>query len=189
MSAKHVKITFPECADITARLLAHFWESKMDAKMLADIQADWYKVLQHHSMKTVDKVAIEWLSIGKRKPTPADILELCNEIDSVPQQLDRFRTMYELPVKDQVNEEWQPDGKMNGDPNLLSKLMRFSQNNEVKFNEKDQLDYLSNGIVPTWYVQEPTEQRNKDMPSREELLAQMSPEARLAAIKPNDAWR
>jgi hypothetical protein len=184
----HKPITPAECASIVLDVLQFYWESSMDAAGIARLQSLWYEVLKEHSRNTIQTVAMDWLKNAKRKPTPAEFLELANEIDISVEQVKRLIQVSNLPIE-QPKDEWQPDGKMNGDPILLAKLMRFSQNNRIKFNEKDQLDYLSNGILPNWYVPEPTEQSNKDMPSRDELLFQMSPEARLAAIKPDFDWK
>jgi hypothetical protein len=169
--------------------LAHFWESKMDGQMIANIQGDWYRVLQDHSLKTIDAVVLEWLSIGKRKPTPADILELCNETDSTPSQLNRFRKMYDLPVKEPVQvspEEKEPP--MLGCPIRLATLMRQAEKYGQSFGEGYQTKYLRDGIEPRWATVDQAKIRT-DMPSREELLAHMPPEARVAAIKHESDWK
>ncbi len=162
----------------------------MDAATAAAIQADWYKVLQKHSAQTIDRVAIEWLTIGKHKPTPANILQLCNETDDIPNQIDRFRKMYELPVKDPVENSYVDDGKMNGCPIFLAKLMRYATANGIPFSNNEQLEYLSTGRNPSWYIETDLGPRDKtDLPTREELLATMPPEVRSQAIKDRDDWK
>ena len=177
-------ITFVELSAMLSDVMPMFWESSTKTEDLSRQYMMWFEVLKDYSAETVSKVAMDWIKNAKRKPTPADFLDLCREVDHTPDKCKRLAYLSTLTE----TKEWRDDGKMNGDPVVLGKIMRFAAENKINYWEGQQMDYLRTGVIPDWY--RPTiDKVIKQGLTREELLATMSPEAQLAAIKPSDNWK
>lgn len=192
LRANHVSMTPAECVTQITALLIHFWDAQITEDAAARLHADWYDALKGHKLETVDRACKDWLSTAKRKPLPADILELCNEDDKVPNQLVRMKALWDLPTKDPEPDYDYDNGKLVGDPVELAKFMKYAQKKGIEFPERQQMLYLNSGVKPEWAMWMPADEvrpEAADMPSREELLAQMSPEARVAALEKQDSWR
>jgi hypothetical protein len=131
-------------------------------------------------------VAFEWLNNAKRKPTPSDFLDLSNEADTLPGRILRLKQIIEIPVLDVIVNQNPVDDKLVGCPILLARLMKLSHDQQTPFSEKAQLDYLKLGLLPEWATEaelRPIKQPNVNMPTRDELLATMTPEQRIIALQ------
>lgn len=177
----HIPVTPAECADIMASVLPFYWETSLDRQTLAQQQLLWYEVLKYHSHKTLSIVAMEWLKNAKRKPTPADFLELAEEADDAPQRILRLQKLTELPVLEVIVNQVPNEEKFMGCPIILCKLVQQATAKNIPYGERQQENYLSTGVLPDWYV--PNEETKVEgLPTRDELLATMSVEARAAAV-------
>lgn len=184
----HRPILASECAAIILDITQFFWETALNTEALARQQALWYEVLKDHSCATITKVAMEWLREGKRKPTPADFLELANEIDQTPDQLTRLKRLASLPLQ-QAEKDHQYGGTVIGCPIELAKFIRYAKQSGIEFTERQQDDYIATGVVPKWYAGAPRQEDEKShLPTREELLSVMTPEQRIAAINGLHDW-
>ncbi len=143
-------VTPADCSAAVSDLMVHFWDSKFTAEAVSRIQVDWYRVLQNHSGPTIDKAKIEWLKTQKKKPTPADILALCDAIDETPRQIVRLKKLRDIKIKD-PKPEYVPDGiKVLGCPIKLGKMMKQAKSRGIDFSIEDQDKYLISGVDPEW---------------------------------------
>lgn len=139
-----------ECADLVSALMVHFWDSNFTANAVAGIQKDWYNVLRGHSASTIDKAKLEWLRTQKKKPSPAEILALCDAIDETPRQIVRLKKLRDVKVKDPEPEFVHDAVKILGCPVRLGKMMQQAKARGIEFSTDEQDEYLLTGVVPEW---------------------------------------
>lgn len=182
LSDNYIRVTPAECSSVILELMTLYWDERMDEEAIARQQALWYVTLKEYSFKTIKIAAMDWIKNSRNKPTPADLLRMAKETDPTPVQM---RSLFKISNITVAIPEPEPEGKMLGDPILLAKMMRIAKSNQIEFTEDQQLDYLATGENPSWYMNIPEikEENYDPRPSREELLAQMSPAAQKAALQ------
>jgi hypothetical protein len=170
------------------KVLPFFWETQLDDQSLAYQQALWYEVMKLHSFATVQTVAMDWLKTGKRKPVPADFLQLADEVDETPAQILRLDKLSKVQVFDVIENKAPVEKPLLGCPIVLGRLLKLAETKEMHFGEQQQLNYLHSGALPVWATEEELRATAaaKDtigMPTRDELLANMTPEERVNALQ------
>lgn len=138
-------------------MLTLYWDAKLQAETIAKQQAIWYTALKEFSYKTVAKVTMEWIKTHKHKPTPADLREMCDNIDEIPAKLRRLHHILNLPIEEIIPE---PEKEMLGCPIKLSRMIGKAKTLNQQFTEDEQMDYLATGTPPTWYETTPSDQTN-----------------------------
>lgn len=129
---------------------------------------------------------MEWLKNAKRKPTPSDFLDLANEADNTPDQILRLQRIVAIPVLEAIANPVPKDDKVLGCPIALGRMLKLAESKNIPFGEHQQLEYLRSGVLPDWVTEQElrpvTATDIKGMPSRDELLAMLTPEQRVIAL-------
>lgn len=188
---RHVSVKPPQCASLITDLLQFYWEDRRQAEDFARQQVLWYEVLKHHSGKTIQTATMDWIRTETRKPMPADILKLCDDTDDTPFLLTRLAQFAKLPVEEKLSDEPEEERTMHGCPIVLARIIGFARNGNIEFSIDEQMEYLRTGETPKFFIKQPpiSEADIRELdddaeligPSKQELLAQMSPAERAAA--------
>jgi hypothetical protein len=183
----HIPVLPAECAEIVGDVLPLYWETQFNEETLLRQQAFWYETLKYHTRDTIQSVAVDWVANAKRKPTPADFLELANGIDSTPERILRVQQIVAIPVLEVIQAPVAAEKPLIGCPIVLGRILKLAETKGMHFGEHQQLNYLHTGVLPDWATEEElrpvTVTTTSGMPSRDELLANMTPEERVAALK------
>lgn len=185
ISDNHKTISPQELSQAISGLLPLYWEDRIPGDVLKSIYENWFNALRDHTFKTVRAACDYWVRSGTRRPTPAEILNLCHDTDPTPARLERWRAMRLLPIVD-PEPEIDTGPPPVGDVIELGRMMRFAPEHGIVFPEAEQIAYLETGKIPDWWRPNPPPTPDNPtpdpVPTREQILASMTPEQRAAAV-------